>query len=112
MCINIESYMNETARYRPVSPNRQLPVTTPTNIFGGRPSEAKVPERLVRVRMDGVIKQRFSNIGHKITYKEKYRYLSTEKFETMDTLNDMYISGIEPIYNFDGSISHYEYIVG
>lgn len=107
--MDISFYMKEPVRYRAVS----LLDNADTGFnLGGIATKEDVPEQIKYMRMDGTIKTTYTSGDGKVKYTEGYIYISTESLNLMDTINDMYIRGKDVIYNFDGTISHYEYKVG
>lgn len=67
-------------------------------------------EEVIYCRADGQVGLRFS--GNKIINSTDYVYLVGDLITVGSILNDMPVKNVEPIYEFNGLISHYEVIAG
>ena len=67
-------------------------------------------EKEIYVRADGQAGLRYS--GSKVISSTDYVYLTLENIPLGSTINEMPVKNVEIIYEFNGSISHYEVIAG
>jgi len=67
-------------------------------------------EEIIMARADGQAGLRFG--GHDIISSTDYVYLVGDEITVGSLLNDMPVKNVEPIYEFNGKIHHYEVIAG